>query len=128
MNDLISRQEAINVILHYTIRIPGYMSEWGRKLTAAIKKDLMGEINAIPPAQQWIPVEERFPGYRSTVLVYCSERKNMYCAFFDQGVWWVFGAYCTPISEEVTVWMPLPEPYAPTQSNDSKALDALDSN
>lgn len=36
----------------------------------------------------------------------------------------VFGAYRTPISEEVTVWMPLPEPYT-TQSNDSNALDAL---
>ena len=51
MNDLISRQEVINAILHYMIRIPDYMSEWGRKLTAAIKEDLMDDIEAIPPAQ-----------------------------------------------------------------------------
>lgn len=111
MSDLISRQEAINAVLHYTIRIPGYMSEWGRKHTAAIKKDLMDDIEAIPPAQQWIPVSERLPEkegyYLLTVESLIAEAGSVVISRPYNGR----GGFCDVYWNNVVAWMPLPEPY-----------------
>lgn len=111
MDDLISRQAAINAILHYTIRIPGYMSNWGRKLTAAIKEDLIEEIDAIPTAQQWIPVSERLPHL-------WNERYLVSLAWGGIGVmeykstgFHNYGSFTPVPIESIIAWMPLPEPY-----------------
>lgn len=133
MNDLISRQAAINAILHYIIRIPGYMSNWGRKLTAAIKEDLMDEINAIPHDQQWIPFKTRpltedektehpewsfiidgeIPEEGQRILVNVAY-KGHEAVQMDEWGWNGEGVYLESeydIGTEVTAWMPLPEPY-----------------
>lgn len=133
MNDLISRQAAINAILHYTIRIPGYMSNWGRKLTAAIKEDLMNDIEAIPPAQKWIPFDTRplteeekaehpelsfiidgeIPEEGQRILVNVAYKGHEAVQMDEWGCDGE-GAYLDSgydIGTEVTAWMPLPTPY-----------------
>lgn len=114
MTDLISRQAAINAILHYTIRIPGYMSEWGRKLTAAIKKDFMDEINAIPHAQRWIPVSERLPepGQFVIVTVERTYSDGKTALLVDNSIHYSTTGWWSDTSDTRTLaWMPLPEPY-----------------
>ena len=42
---------------------------------------------------EWIPVSERLPEERTSVLIWCPERKNIYCAYLEENQWWIFGAY-----------------------------------
>lgn len=59
----------------------------------------------------WIPVSERLPEEGYAVLVWCPERKNTYCAYLEEGQWWIFGAYFEKVKLEVTAWQSLPKPY-----------------
>ena len=59
----------------------------------------------------WIPVSERLPEEDTAVLVWCPERKNTYCAYLEEGQWWIFGAHFQKVALEVVAWMPSPEPY-----------------
>lgn len=57
---------------------------------------------------EWIPCSERLPLERNAVLVWSIN--NTYCAYLEDGKWYIFGAYDWEL-KEVTAWMPLPEPY-----------------
>ena len=59
----------------------------------------------------WIPVSERLPEEKIAVLVWCPERKNIYCACLEENQWWIFGAYFQKVELEVIAWMPLPQAY-----------------
>lgn len=59
----------------------------------------------------WIPVSEKLPEERKSVLVYAPEYKNIYCAYLDGDTWFIFGGYGSYAVANVTAWMPLPEPY-----------------
>lgn len=63
---------------------------------------------------EWISVDERLPENRIAQLVWVPERRNIYAAYFDKevgdGYWRVFGSYGRAIEQEVTHWMPLPDP------------------
>ena len=72
------------------------------------------DIQSLPPVtptQRWIPCRERLPEERKAVLVYCPERKNIYCACYENEQWWIFGAYFEKIEFEVVAWQPLPPSY-----------------
>ena len=66
-----------------------------------------------PQEPRWIPVSERLPKESYAVLVWCPERKNIYCAYLEEGQWWIFGAYFEKVKLEVEAWMPLPPCYEP---------------
>ena len=59
----------------------------------------------------WIPCSERLPDEKQTVLVWCPEYKNIYCAYLEKKKWWMFGALVQIVPNAVVAWMPLPEPY-----------------
>lgn len=61
--------------------------------------------------EKWIPVKERMPEESSAVLIWCPERKNIYCAYWEEKKWWIFGAGWEEVTDDVVAWMPLPEPY-----------------
>jgi len=76
---------------------------------------------SVTPKQEprWIPVSEGLPEECCAVLVWCSERKNIYCACYENKQWWIFGAYFQKVEFEVVAWMPLPESYKPQESEET---------
>lgn len=67
---------------------------------------------------RWIPCSERLPEESHAVLVWCPERKNIYCACYEEKQWWIFGAYFKKVELEVVAWMPLPEPYRESEDKE----------
>ncbi len=70
---------------------------------------ILHEEPTIELVQQWISVKDRLPENGKKVLVYCKENKNdyeigaysdTYMGFFVRQTWY----------ENITHWMPLPEP------------------
>lgn len=78
------------------------LAEWLKELKQLRKQTKTG---------RWITVSERLPEENYAVLVWCPERKNIYCAYLEEGQWWIFGAYFEKVKLEVIAWQPLPEPY-----------------
>ena len=60
---------------------------------------------------EWIPVSERLPEERRSVLVWCPRYKNIYCAYLEKEQWWIFGAFIQIVPNEVVAWQPLHKPY-----------------
>lgn len=60
----------------------------------------------------WISVKKILPQDDRAVLVYCPERKNIYCAFYESAnrTWGHFGGLNRILEHDVTHWMPLPWP------------------
>lgn len=54
----------------------------------------------------WIPVKERLPEDRNAVL--CTDGSYIYLTEYDADLDSAFGDM-----DEITAWMPLPEPYRP---------------
>lgn len=69
------------------------------------------ELKQLKEQTTWIPCSERLPKESIAVLVWCPERKNIYCAYLEEKQWWIFGAYFQKVTLDVVAWMPLPEPY-----------------
>jgi hypothetical protein len=70
--------------------------------------DIIEIIESQPPADQWIPVAERLPEERQKVLVTLETFTGVRFVRTDQiidGNWWQWN------SDNVTAWLPLPEPY-----------------
>lgn len=62
MDDLISRQAAIEAIKKYDFKSPEYASYYLMRLKNAIKADLVDDVNAIPPVEAE-PTEEQIKKY-----------------------------------------------------------------
>ena len=117
MSDLISRQDAIDVLdvlcQEHRYKIPGkaetysqYNEAWQDALDRA-----EGAIGNLPSAEPktggWIPCSERLPEVNGRYL----------CANDQWGAWrvdinmWVNGHWRNQIEKPIA-WMPLPEPYS----------------
>lgn len=68
------------------------------------------ELKQLREQTTWIPCSERYPEESTAVLVWCPERKNIYCAYLEEKQWWIFGAWFQKVALDVVAWMPLPEP------------------
>ena len=102
-------------------------AEWIEKLVFTMKEETSGKypdpkykdeiyeaLNAaieIFKQTEWIPVSERLPEESTGVLIWCPDRKDIYCAYREAKTWWIFGAYFEEVTSKVAAWMPLPEPY-----------------
>ena len=94
MNDLISRKALLAEYDRVHVGEPG----GARKL-----------IEEAPEVQMWIPVSERLPKRNEKVLV-CDIREDYVFIWenFEDGLW--FGDEIIWATEDITHWMPLPEP------------------
>lgn len=123
MNDLISRQDAIDVLNVGTellrrvlndadiVGVERAKYEWGLGLIESYISDM----KELPSVRQWIPVTERLPEedgglYLVTDYAKSINRRRMHlsrCYMNKEGFW-----SDVPIGYKVVAWMPLPEPYS----------------
>ena len=101
MDDLISRQVAINLI-----------KEYERDSTAPL--DYVKIIEEVPfvdvqPVRNWIPVSKDLPKTPIRVQVQL-DNSWIITAYYDEGEWYDVPGDGEPI-DGVLAWMPLPEPY-----------------
>lgn len=123
MDELISRQEAVDIVLEYVKKLcepigtpeDNEMYSYGRGLLISILLNL----NHLPSAQQWVPVSEGSPKENGKYLV--SVKKSEWGGSTIHSVrtmtynkkevapfeWGHYEIY----SGKVIAWMPLPEPY-----------------
>jgi hypothetical protein len=98
---------------------PVYTHEMGTKvvddlITEKARPDfiaLCADESSSEKPNKWIPVSERLPEDKQSVLVWCPQYKNIYCAYLEKEQWWIFGAFVQMVPNAVVAWMPLPEPY-----------------
>jgi hypothetical protein len=110
MTVLISKQDVLNEIVRFS-------TEEGSSVEC---QQLYCDVNNMPAYKEpkWIPVSERLPEESTAVLIWCPERKNIYCGYLEEKQWWIFGAYFQKVPLEVIAWMPLPKPYEPQESEE----------
>ena len=116
LSDYISRQDAIGAI-HCDIEITGTKNA---RIVAETIASFVDAIKALPsadrPKGEWIPVSERLPEYRKTVListywgVRVAERDSVKEDSTDD-FWYMYLDDATAHPRYVYAWMPLPEPY-----------------
>ena len=104
MNDLISRQAAIDAVKDAVIKDEQQYAE--------------DALKALPSAQRWIPTSERLPEPEDEVLLTMDYKGRRYV---ELGNIWSDGTVHTYVDEYLTpdgrkyrkviAWMPLPEPY-----------------
>lgn len=66
----------------------------------------LDSLPSVTPTQEWIPCSEGLPLERHAVLVRTAY--TTYCAYLEDGKWYIFGAYEREVNE-VTAWTPLPK-------------------
>lgn len=94
-SDTISRQAAIDAIDEYNVC--GYVEEPFEKLEKALLK--------LPPAQRWIPCNEKMPEKSGYYLVTCGDDdRSQEVDCYDKG-------NNRFVFYNVIAWMTLPEPY-----------------
>ena len=108
MNDLISRKAAIDA----TWFEPSYTAPLN------VLTEVRDRLKALPSAQQWIPVSERLPRARESVLLAVNHK---YGNWVGEGCYWettdnhiIWKGYrwnATYWDDEIIAWMPLPEAY-----------------
>lgn len=90
------------------------------KLLLEVNKAVCNAIKDMPDDERktgWIPVTERLPEDKQSVLVWCPQYKNIYCAYLNKEQWWIFGAFVQIVPNEVVAWMPLPKPYEGSETD-----------
>ena len=93
MDDLISKGDAIKAIEGLPNCPNGYSDTYD-------KAYIIGAIEEVPSANQWIPCSERLPSEDGDYLV------------FDGGIWIVWFSIVNGWdSDQVLAWQPLPQPF-----------------
>lgn len=114
MNDLIRRQDAIELAMQYCPDDDGTCSKAGADI-----REMLDELEDLPSAQpepKWIPCNERLPedvqiGDEYPIVIFCTKEKT-YTGFYEYylgGRWWT--ADCDSVVDRVLAWMPLPKPW-----------------
>jgi hypothetical protein len=106
MDDLISRQAAINIVKFEC-------GEW-----RGLAKTIVEEIEKLPSAQPgWIPCSERLPRQGQEVICQCRANMIRVLELDACGDWYQDAEHCY-MSGFVIAWMPLPEPYREEEQDD----------
>lgn len=116
MNDLISRQNAIDALKEYEVVESDNFTKTDPiiMMTVATIANCIEEIVNLPsvkPEPKWIPVSERLPEegrYLVTRYDYVTKSSFIDILWFKKNTWWnrqITGNF------SVVAWMPLPEPY-----------------
>ena len=133
MNDLISRQAAIDGKIHIQLAngVEIYSAD-------AVLVDYLKALPSAQPEQQWIPCSERLPEPNEEVdhlwryYLVQNEYGDMMVATYRGNrkgeSWWEQMYVYRPTEDAIVAWMPLPDPYMPERSEDGVESDKKASN
>ena len=109
MDDLIKRQDAVNELSYCQT----YLFDSRDNDKKISLEDAEYTIERLPSAQQWIPCSERLPEKYVNVLCYqpILYGSNMWIGYLNREMVWVDSDGWEKLTNPVTAWMPLPEPY-----------------
>lgn len=135
MNDLISRQAVVEKIREFADKISEKaLNRYDLFSEISLLRKTADFIESMPAANQWTPNSEGPPEDEQKVLVTRIYKTNKGDRRFVDTAEMCCGDWLCDSDEflidkkrvsKPIAWMPMPEPYT-TQSNDSKALDALE--
>ena len=125
MDELISRQDAIDAMNEVYCHIEMIKKRPVNKTEQAMYLDMIGAVKSVPsaqPEQRWIPVTEQLPKpneyerrkvrkYYLVQNVYGDMMVASYRRNTTGKTWWEQMYANNPVDDEVVAWMPLPEPY-----------------
>lgn len=117
MNDLISRQAAIDAI-HEDILLKPHNDSWFRAnhefVTVGYVERTLLAVPSAQPEPRWIPCSERLPEARRSVILSTKNWTGEGCYWETTAhhvIWKGYRWNATYWDDEVIAWMPLPEPY-----------------
>lgn len=116
MADLIDRQAALEELCRYCVysdfeHCPDRCAEFRN-----ISKLPTIDPESLRKKGEWISVKDRLPNYDTPVII-CTDEKFVYAGTIIGGTWFLDNDSWT---ENVTHWMPLPEPPNADMRGDSK--------
>lgn len=117
MDDLISRQAAIDALNEYFVRIGKLKRRGLTKIEKVIRLDMVGTIETLPSEQQWIPCSERLPEIGQSVLLSVGGMYSAEGCLREDGDWAQFRWDAIQRKDMVGAWKPLPEPYKGEQDD-----------
>ena len=103
MNDLISRQAAIDAIFSE----PLYESGMKKRDADVVVPAIFEKIKTLPSTDEWIPCSERLPRKNGKYLC-CWQGASVGTGMFLDGHFRLYGEIKDNL---VTAWQPLPKPY-----------------
>lgn len=108
--DTISRAAALSALNEYFVRIGKLKRRGLNKGEKAISLDVVGAINSLPPAQQWIPCSTALPEHDGEYLVTIKAFTIDQAVYADIDIARYTGGKWHK-GFPVTAWQPLPSPY-----------------
>lgn len=110
MDDLISRQTAIDAIKKYFLSFDAIDANFLDGLYTAIKL-IKENVPSAQPEQRWIPVTERLPDLWDERYLVSLAWGGVGTMEYKSTGFHNYGSFSPVPIETVTAWMPLPEPY-----------------
>ena len=104
MSDLISRQNAIKAIEDLPNCYNGFSDTYD-------KACIIGTLEEVPSAQQWISCSERLPEVHTDVLATTVWGDITIAERLDDSSWFIGEGYSNANDEDIVAWQELPEPY-----------------
>lgn len=114
MNDLISRQQAIEVI-EAVFPVDPMKTEYAQGIAcgAALAKTYIKQLPSAQP--QWIPCSERLPRTEDFMIITMLDDSGDIPIIYSDFGWYAsvggFWVVDNETRKDVIAWMPLPEPY-----------------
>ena len=118
MSDLISRESAVKTVIRKCSPICAWQVG-----TQQYPDCVVAEINALPSAEaEWIPVSERLPVKRRSVLITTSEdfvgEACYWATTKNHVIWKGYRWEATYWDDDVIAWQPLPTPYKESEAEE----------
>ena len=118
--DLISRQDVMIVLCDCAVK-----SNMKGRVALLHARNMIHELPSVKPETRWIPVSERLPKDRESVLLSTNTNEVFEGSYFDDDSdrqWYSCRDETFIYNNVVTAWMPLSEPYKAESEEENESM------